>query len=346
MRIKICSICKKEFNPITNEYACKKCRFDKGKEYIKFLDHRSYEARLNKKICIYCNSKFYGKKQERLCLDCKGKHIVKKITIKPILCRHCGIQIGTIEKKTDYKNKKHYLKTCDKCRKETFKKYSERMKLNTNPAIQKFGRKKDCIIEERFDRILDHIIRDESKNIIGYITRNFHDKTLSYLSNEEYEKAKLERKLESYKTTSERMRKNNPMKNPEIRKKVTETIKLGYATGKIKKKFGKESPIWKGKRNRFQTIRTRLYIEWTRPIMERDNFACKLCGKTKCRLEVHHNEETFDNIMEKVLRNKNVNNLSDDEFEDLIIQTIAYHKNIDGITVCVPCHKKIDSKRR
>lgn len=297
MRIKICLICKKEFSPITNEYACKKCRISNNKEYKKFLNHRSYEARLKKKYCIYCNSKFYAKDKERLCLDCKEKHIIKKIITKPVLCRHCGIQIETIEKKTDHKNKKFYLKTCDKCRKETFKKYSERMKLDTNPAIRKFGRKKDYI------------------------------------------------KL-GFKKVSERMKNNNPMKNPEIRKKVAEKIKLGYATGKIKKKLGKESPIWKGKRSRFQTIRTRLYIEWVRPIMERDNFICKLCGKTKCRLEVHHNKETFDNIMEKLLCNKDINLLSDNEFEDLIQQTITYHKNIDGLTVCVECHKKIDSKRR
>jgi len=86
---------------------------------------------------------------------------------------------------------------------------------------------------------------------------------------------------------SERMKRNNPMKRPEVRAKLKEMRRLHPQQFNI----GIRHHLWKGKRNRQQTIRSRLWKPWIFPILQRDNFTCSRCGVRGGRLEVHHTKE-------------------------------------------------------
>ncbi len=159
------------------------------------------------------------------------------------------------------------------------------------------------------------------------------------ISEEEKRKISEEKKRK----TVERMKNNNPMFNKEVVKKVKETkIKNNKPT-----KRGPNHKSWKGNRDKTQVIRSRLYKIWILPILERDNFTCQDCGKTKCRLEVHH-IKPFREILEDFLNGKILNNFNDNELEKLSIEIEDFHKNgnVEGITYCVDCHKKHDDRRR
>jgi hypothetical protein len=144
---------------------------------------------------------------------------------------------------------------------------------------------------------------------------------------------------------SQRMKEKNPMFQKEIREKTSKTIKERIQNGEITYKTGKEHHNWKGNRDRAQVIRSRLYKLWTLPIMKRDGFKCCSCQKQGGRLEVHHIDPSFREILKKCLENRDINLLTDDEFECLIEDVIEQHKTCLGITYCVDCHKKIDPCR-
>jgi hypothetical protein len=143
------------------------------------------------------------------------------------------------------------------------------------------------------------------------------------------------------------MREHNPMFNLDVRKRVSKTYKINSALGLHKIKTGKDSPLWKGNRDRSQIIRSRLYKIWISPILERDNFSCQECGKTNCRLEVHH-IIPFRNILKKFLFEDNIDSIQEDDFFKLCENIENYHKDnySIGITYCVDCHKRIDERRR
>lgn len=159
-------------------------------------------------------------------------------------------------------------------------------------------------------------------------------------------KAKPKKIKETKEETSLRMKKSNPMFNTETVNKVKHTFKSKIISGEIVYKRGAEHHLWKGNRDRAQTIRTRLYSPWIFPILERDNFSCCNCGKKGGRLEVHHISPTFKEILEKVLHGRDLKNLTDEDFEVLINEVIEAHKDCAGITYCKACHKEIDPCRR
>lgn len=80
--------------------------------------------------------------------------------------------------------------------------------------------------------------------------------------------------------------------------------------------------------------------------MERDKYTCQHCGKSHCMLEVHHDNYTFRDIVKDNLNGKHINDLSISEFDEFINLIEDIHKNISGITLCVECHKQVDSQRR
>lgn len=135
----------------------------------------------------------------------------------------------------------------------------------------------------------------------------------------------------------------NPMYNKETAAKAGKTIKEGYKSGRIKKKIGKDSPLWKGNRKRSYTIRTRLGW-WIKEKLHRDNYKCIICDKKK-KLEVHH-IEPLRNIIYKFTQGYPLNCYNEDEFEELIQKISEYHKNVEGITLCQEHHKQIDPLRK
>lgn len=139
---------------------------------------------------------------------------------------------------------------------------------------------------------------------------------------------------------------NNPMKKKEVQDKVRQSLIKLYAENPQRKVVGNKHWLWKGRRDRCQTIRTRLYPVWTRPILERDNFTCLRCGTKGGRLEVHHVEPFFDAIVDKVLNGREMHLLSEEEFEIVVLDVLECHKSAIGATYCVGCHKVVDKRRR
>lgn len=99
-----------------------------------------------------------------------------------------------------------------------------------------------------------------------------------------------------------------------------------------------------------QLIAGRIYSSWTYPILERDNFTCRLCGTKKC-LEVHHLEPfTFKKILITCADQLGLNLSTWRFWDNAIIEpladlVIAQHKVENGITLCKECHSIIDRYR-
>ena len=98
---------------------------------------------------------------------------------------------------------------------------------------------------------------------------------------------------------------------------------------------GDKHPNWKGGitplRRKIRNLD--LYANWRASIFQRDNYTCKLCGKTKCLLHADHYPLSFSKIL-------NENNILD------INKAINCQKfwNIDnGRTLCIACHAKTDN---
>lgn len=82
-----------------------------------------------------------------------------------------------------------------------------------------------------------------------------------------------------------------------------------------------------GKTKREEKLRNSLHYKlWRRSVMKRDNYICQSCFVRGGYLEVHH-IIPFSQIVMK------------EEFDEL-------WDNKNGVTLCVPCHCKIDKERR
>lgn len=147
-------------------------------------------------------------------------------------------------------------------------------------------------------------------------------------------------------------------KFPEERINRSERMKQMRKDGTIVAPSGPESGGWKGGISPLSIIcrvNARLFNEWTRKHMERTRFSCEKCGKDKTQLEVHHDKETFAEILHKFAKQykwtENVslsvgNHESDPKLFHLkyeISDAVAdYHitNNVSGIVLCKVCHKK------
>lgn len=80
--------------------------------------------------------------------------------------------------------------------------------------------------------------------------------------------------------------------NPERRKKQSETIKNHYRTGRMKRRSGASSNLWRGGIASLQNSlrHTAEYKAWRKAVYERDNFECRRCGTNK-DLHAHHIKE-------------------------------------------------------
>ena len=152
--------------------------------------------------------------------------------------------------------------------------------------------------------------------------------------------------------TAERMRQHNPMFDKNVSKKVAKTLKQRYKDGTIPKHFGKDNWNWKGNRNFNKAVRINLR-KWVKEMFIKNNFTCKICGKNKGELHVHHIEPLRDiisNFMEK--ENYTIEYINDiegtDEYQEFINKIVKYHYDNDniGIVLCPECHAKIDRQYR
>lgn len=90
----------------------------------------------------------------------------------------------------------------------------------------------------------------------------------------------------------------------------------GYIGGGMKKGeyCGEKNPNWKGGRVKFDSLETKLLIEWSNNVKERDGKICQFCGSIE-NLQAHH-----------------------------ILSVPKYPEKIfdidNGITLCYNCHRK------
>ena len=250
-----------------------------------------------------------GKYNEQNCESCGNKHIsTLQEVVQAVLCKECGVETGTRTRKLSTGKEASPYRSGNLC--------------------------DDC-------RAKTPVKKAESKR--GELNPNWKGGPSNYkrkptgLSKEELRDR-----------ASERMKNNNPMKSPQVVRAACEARSARVASGDLIYRAGPNHHRWKGNRNRAQAIRTRLYRKWILPILERDDFTCQGCGASNCRLEVHHTEDKFRDILAEALEGRAINELSEDAFEEVIQRVVNLHvnKGIKGITYCKKCHKAYDPLRR
>ena len=315
----VCAICESNFPKTTNK---KYCSPECGGEAAR----RRYRETNHEKQCQVCSKTFLGTGNRAMCSDCRAQGIARKFPEIEcqITCRQCDANMGTVIKKRTKTNEVSKTGLCQACRDKNKKAISERMQQH-NPMEDthvrekaKSTRKNRWETDAEFRNSFIARIREGRKNAV-YVPQ----------SPEARERAR------------KRMMANNPMKDPAIQQKVKESRRKN---GKQMPK-GAEHKNWKGNRNRAQTIRTRLYPVWTYPILERAEFKCELCDASRVKLEVHHASHSFQECLLTCLDGADIKALTDSEFEAIIQKVIEAHASIQGVTVCVPCHRRIDKQR-
>lgn len=151
------------------------------------------------------------------------------------------------------------------------------------------------------------------------------------------------------KKTDSRLEKSGSI----ISKKFTDAKKEQYAKrmsemrndGTIPTLYKEKSSRWKGGVSLIQSVARsdkRLYDQWKHPILKRDMYKCIECQSTK-DLHVHHDRETFSEIIKKVMTIDDYDNIDSFETKKYVTDKIVeYHvKNAtSGITLCKVCHNK------
>lgn len=270
------------------------------------------------KPCKDCGDLFYGRDKQIYCDVCKEKRKKNK-KYKKIIINHFCVDCGCFV----FKEEKNITK----------KQSSERF---------------DVYCQYCHDKQKEKTRIKRSARMTGENNPQWKpDKERIQLSEEE----KIIKRQRIIEEARLRMSTNNPMFFDEVKEKVRNTIKQKYEIGEIKKKFGKNNPLWKGNRIYGQIIRTRL-IEWIKQVMERDDFTCQECGKRGVVLEVHHV------VPLRILNKKFIKMFGYDSFQEIdkngvdfsniCDKIVEYHDNHleIGITYCKECHAKNDKFRK
>jgi len=145
--------------------------------------------------------------------------------------------------------------------------------------------------------------------------------------------------------------------NPEELKRRSKRMKRGRLDGTVPTLYGKDHSQWNGGTSALVHVcraYPRLYKEWIRPKLQASNFSCSECGNNsrgKNNLHVHHDNETFSEILRKFAKKhrweKNLsmpvaaNDFKLMKLKMKIADEVAdYHINNDvsGIVLCKKCH--------
>lgn len=130
------------------------------------------------------------------------------------------------------------------------------------------------------------------------------------------------------------------------RKSYSDRMQSLWKTGAITAISGSDHPMWKGgvaSLNQLARVDRRLYTDWKYPILERDGFQCTKCGSTDS-LHVHHNLETFSEVMMKVVTESDLLSIDDNDVKRALVARITdYHITtpVTGITLCHGCHAEL-----
>lgn len=132
---------------------------------------------------------------------------------------------------------------------------------------------------------------------------------------------------------------------PEIREKYAKKMSEMRKDGTIPTLYRENSSRWKGGYSSIQQLtraNKRLYTDWKYPILCRDGFKCIQCSNTT-DLHVHHDKESFSEIIKKVMTLDDYENIDNFERKQNITERIIdFHVNnkVSGITLCKLCHNK------
>lgn len=312
-----CTICLNEFDKkTTGKYCSPTC--------TKVAGRLNYAKRLAEKTCDNCNQLYVGSKNSCLCENCKTVKRPKnyKTITANLTCTNCEAVIGTYTKALTRGGDSKPSKVCDKCKEESRRQTSERLKQNNPMHDPQVAQRVGQALKTRFET--DPEYREKMQEHARRLGQSY----IYVLTEEQRDRAR------------ERMTNNNPMKNPETKAKVQAKLKGGSLPK------GPAHGNWKGNRERAQTIRTRLYPVWTFPHLEKAQFKCEVCGTKDTKLEVHHESQSFKSCLEECLNGADIKMLTESELERIIQLVINKHDTITGKVVCVPCHRKIDPARR
>ncbi len=293
------------------------------------------------KNCKYCNNEFENRiKNVEICnnKECKAKLSKEKYnsTTYVKICKMCNSEFNGFKKAT----------ICSQKCKDTLK---EKKYLILQKVICKHCDKHITTKNKYANIFVKHLVALEIK------------RTCSECRHKQYEKWANEQKGENNtnwtdnkksrrKYTDEELKiiqtVNNPMKNKTTALKVANSIKLKYVNNELIRPIGKLSTLYKGNRKRGFTIRDRLKF-WKIDNLIRTNYTCEICNKHGGKLEIHHKNISFREILDKELNNRILDDLSYDDFEILIKNICELHKcNIIGQVLCKECHSSVDEYRK
>ena len=133
---------------------------------------------------------------------------------------------------------------------------------------------------------------------------------------------------------SRRNRENNPMNNPETRRRVGLShrgMKKPKVSESNRRRIGEKAGNWRGGLTSLvlQIRHCPKYHQWRSGIFMRDNFTCQFCKVKGGRLEVDHYPKTFSHIFYKNKIQSREQAIDCEEFWDMN----------NGRTLCRKCHK-------
>ena len=302
--------------------------------------------RKNKKVnnyCVICGKDISHKlAKAKLCgeLSCKKEYnrLFYKNRKKNKKCIRCGVQFLGTGKRThcdtcsmEYKYVNNgkistFISRCKTCNKELEKVLKHKHINNTDDFIYTCEDCKKLNWERSSDRM-------KVKNPM-FVEGQTEKKEIIIMSKEEFS-------LQA----SQRMTNKNPMFDPAIRKKASETFKERIRNKTIVYKKGPDHHRWKGNRlfNRHCRISLRA---WSRKNIEDSNYTCNKCGEIGGELHTHH-KVPLRNIIKISLDKFNTNSIDvmkDEELLKIVTDYVVnYHsENKVGEVLCKVCHGQED----
>lgn len=140
--------------------------------------------------------------------------------------------------------------------------------------------------------------------------------------------------------------------NPELLLLRSERMRENRLNGTIPTLRGEDHSQWKGGTSSLQAlVRSHLHKVWTYPKFKNADFCCEQCNHSSSDgviLNVHHNGETFSEILQKAIKHYDEQKVEYDDiqYKALVCDWVCqYHidNNVSGIVLCEDCHKKIHS---
>jgi hypothetical protein len=270
-----------------------------------------------------------------------------------LVCRKCGKDCGHRRAMLGYVKQRILVKSCDQCRADSKTKMRALMaERNRSPKMRALSSKRMRRLNPMHDARV--ALRVAETNREAYRTGQ---RRSSFCDPETKSKAEdgsrrfwgSERSRELKERFRKRMSRSNPMFDPQTVERVQATLRDGRSSGRIITPRGKLHWLWKGNRSFNLVVRSRLYKVWTIPAVVRDGFACVLCGRGQCSLQVHH-LKPLSVIIGAVLAREGVLDVESlagsERYSQLADLVVSEHRLEDGITVCRRCHASIDRQYR